>query len=135
MWANEGFVASVDSFVNLQVLAPGKALVAGVAAEGLLAGVDAHVIDELVLCLEGSSEAGAVVPEAEVLAVWRFHHVLFHHMLDEFSHAGPLEIAFRAVFYPVARVARCLKEKRVRKMSVINIRLFNYFKKGLKNYF
>ena len=111
MRADEGFVPSVDSFVNLQVLAPGKALVAGVAAEGFLAGVDAHVIDELVLGLEGSSEAGAVVPEAEVLAVWGFNHVLFDDVLDEFSHAWPLEVAFRAVFYPVAGVARCLKEK------------------------
>lgn len=66
--------------------------------------MDSHVIDELVFRLEGSSKAAAVVPKAEVLAVWRFNHVLINDVFDELAHILPLEVAFGAVLDPVALV-------------------------------
>jgi hypothetical protein len=102
MGADERFLASMSSFVNLEILTSREYLAAVVAAEWLFAGVDSHVIDELVLRLEGSSKSRAVVPEAEVLAIWRFDHVLVDDVFDELGHGIPLEVAFGAVLDPVA---------------------------------
>ena len=101
MRADERFLASMSSFVNLEILTSREDLAAVVAAEWLFTGVDSHVIDKLVLRLEGRSKSRAVVPEAEVLAIWRFNHVLVDDVFDEFGHGIPLEVAFGAVLDPV----------------------------------
>ena len=104
MRADERLFSGVSSFVDFEVLASGENLAAIVAAEWFLASVDSHVIDKLVLRLEWCSKAWAVVPEAEVLAIWGFDHVLVDDVLDEFAHGVPFETAFSAVLDPVALV-------------------------------
>lgn len=102
MGADEWFLASMSSFVNLEIFTSGEDLATVVAAEWLFTSVDSHVIDELVFRLEGRSKSRAVVPEAEVLAVWGFDHVLVDDVFDELGHGIPLEVAFGAVLDPVA---------------------------------
>ena len=102
MGAYERFLASMSSFVNLEIFTSREYLAAVVAAEWLFTGMYSHVIDELVLRFEGRSKSRAVVPEAKVLAVWGFDHVLVDDVFDELGHGIPLEIAFGAVLDPVA---------------------------------
>ena len=110
MVAVEGALASVNSSVNLEVLAASKSLSARnaaddcVAEEGLLAGVDSKVIDELVLGLEGLVLAGATGPGAGGLIVGRIVHVVEVEMVNEVGHLGEGKAAHLTVFNPLAEM-------------------------------
>lgn len=80
----------MSALVDLEVLGAREDLAAARerAGEGLLAGVHADVVDELVLGLEGLAFARTVLPEADVAALLWATHVLHHDMVHQLVHGA-----------------------------------------------
>ena len=80
----------MSALVYLEVLGAREDLAAARegAGEGLLAGVHADVVDELVFGLEGLALARTVLPEADVTALLGAAHVLHGDVVHQLVH-GP----------------------------------------------
>ena len=78
----------VRALVDLEVLAAGEDLPAAGegAGEGLLPGVHAHVVHQLVLGLEGPPVPHAALPETRVVGLLRPAHVLHRDVRDDLVH-------------------------------------------------
>lgn len=91
----ERFFTCVRPLVDLEVLAASEDLAAAGerARKGLLAGVHAYVVDELVLGLEGPAVPGAVVPEAGVVGALGSADVLHGDVGHDLVHGGERLVA------------------------------------------
>lgn len=80
----------MSALVDLEVLGAREDLAAARerAGEGLLAGVHADVVDELVLGLEGLALARTVLPKADVAALFRAAHVLHCDVVHQLVHGA-----------------------------------------------
>ena len=81
-------VTCVSSLVDLEVLGAGEEAVAARegAHEGLLPGVHPHVVDQLVLGLEGLALPGALLPVARVVRVLGAADVVDGEVVDDVVH-------------------------------------------------
>lgn len=88
VFALERFLTRVCALVYLEILTAGKHLATARmgAGKGLLAGMNAYVIDQLVLGLEGSSIPGATNPEAGMCGTFWSAHMLHGQMCDNLVH-------------------------------------------------
>ena len=90
----------MNPFVNLQILRPGKHLPAArkQARERLLPRVHPHMVDQLVLGLEGLPLAGAVLPVARVVRVLRPPDMIHRQVVDNLVQGHEQAVARGAVF-------------------------------------